>query len=601
MKAILNYKKWSSVYEALTWDVIEREPIAGTQHKVKIKYIDSNTIKVKAVNDFDMVKADGSIDQNLPEAIASFLKTHDGTDFARQYPALQDMTSFYKTNFFSYLVKKESDRRQVVIFSILKRADFGQIGPQVKAVAVSQLGAQAQTPEQQNVLSVAREEIKKPEVDTKPQSGVKLEQSIPLANLAMLKAESPLFGLVRDLVAGSLVGGIFTDKKAVDVLNAAADELEAKRIGEKATLFIKGLLAGLGLSTYKDTYGREKERTQITQAVADKLKSLIEAPASENSSRRYYLGPDARSLYEQEEGPSSVKIVLPENFNLEAFLRALGGAEATAQAISTGDIKVPEGGFKYGTRKDTELAKVQQLIIDRFKGALADDSTYKRLVKATATGNYLEITQKIVAGLKAGFGMGDKDPNTITAELVNKIQTEKLDESYLNSRGELFEAFDRVAYDAAANQKYSAPSVAKPSPTSSAASSQSTSAPTSSSSGQIDKWAERLARALGWAAMGEDEKAVYAVFEEVKTQQQLNDLISYWKSLRFGRKKGSTLMAGSSGKWNWSEIKAANKNKISVPDEQYGLAYWIRNLMSPQERNLIKNKLEKNGIEWSEI
>ena len=601
MKAILNYKKWSSVYEALLWDVVEREPIAGTQHKVKVKYVDPNTIKVKAVNDFDMVKADGTINQNLPEAVVTFLKTHDGTDFTRQYPALQDMTSFYKTNFFSYLVKKESDARQVVIFSILKRADFKQVGPGVKAVAVSQLGAQAQTPEPQKVLSVAQEEIKKPAVETTPQSGVKLEQSIPLANLPMIKADSPLFGLIRDLVAGSLVGGIFTDKKAVEVLNAAADELEAKRIGEKATLFIKGLLAGLGLSTYKDTYGREKERTQITQAVADKLKSLIGAPASENSSRRFYLGLDSRSLYEQEEGPSSVKIVLPENFNFEAFLKALGGAEAAVQAISTGDIKVPEGGFKYGTRKDTGLAKVQQLIIDRFKGVLAEDSTYQRLVKATATGNYLEITQKIVAGLKAGFGMSDKDPNTITAELVNKIQTENLSESYLNSRGELFEAFDRAAYSTAVNQKYSAPSSSNSSPTGSAAPSTPASSPTGSSSSQIDKWAERLARALGWAAMGEDEEEVYKVFEEIKTQQQLNNLISYWKSLRFGRKKGATLVAGSSNEWNWSEIKKANKDKIRVSEEGYTLAYWIKNLMSITERDLIKDKLKKNGITWSEV
>ena len=111
MNYLLNYSKWKSLNEGLIWDVIEKEPIGGTTHKVKVKYLDGNSFKEKAVNDRDMVGADGSIDPTLMDGIVAFLKGHDATDFSRQYPALQDLATFYKDNFFTVNVKKENDNK----------------------------------------------------------------------------------------------------------------------------------------------------------------------------------------------------------------------------------------------------------------------------------------------------------------------------------------------------------------------------------------------------------------------------------------------------------------------------------------------------------
>lgn len=455
MNTILDYMGWNTVNEGLLWDVVEREPVNGTNHKVKVKYVDANNIKVKAVNDYDMVKPDGTIDPNLPAAVVNFLKTHDGTDFAREYPQLQDINAFYKDNFFTYNVKKENDRRQVVIFSLQKRANFKGITPETKVLSDAQATQAAQTPEGKNVLNASDKSLAQNTAQTQAQATgpVKLDQPVAIANLAALGADTPLFKMIDSTVAGLSLASPFTDAKAKEVLSKAADELSAKKIGDNTTALIKGLMAGLGVSQFTDKYGRKKDRTLINQYVADKLATLTAAPAAapattaQNSSK-FYLGLDGKAIFEQEEDTDTskaAKVTLPADFKMDEFLKAIGGG---ATAPTTGDIKVPDGGFVKGkvTKDDAELKKVQQLIIDKFAKKLANSPTYKKFAGFGADGAYGPTTEKLIAGLKAGFGLADKSGSTITAELINKIQTEKIDESYLTITGSLFEAFDMDAY-----------------------------------------------------------------------------------------------------------------------------------------------------------
>jgi hypothetical protein len=154
MNYLLNYSKWKSLNEGLIWDVIEKEPIGGTTHKVKVKYLDGNSFKVKAVNDRDMVGADGSIDPTLMDGIVAFLKGHDATDFARQYPALQDLATFYKDSFFTVNVKKENDNKQVIVFTIQKRANFKGVTPETKVITDDKAAALAQAPEAKTLLAL---------------------------------------------------------------------------------------------------------------------------------------------------------------------------------------------------------------------------------------------------------------------------------------------------------------------------------------------------------------------------------------------------------------------------------------------------------------
>lgn len=594
---ILDYMGWNSINEGLFWDVIEREPLGGTTHKVKVKYIDTNNIKVKAVNDVDMVKPDGTIDPALPAALVNFLKTHDGTDFAKQYPQLQDINAFYKDNFFTYNVKKESDSRQVIIFSLQKRANFKNVGADVKALSDAQAAQLAQAPEAKNILGASDKSLAQNTAATTaaaPATQVKLEQPILIANLGSLGAKDPLFQLIDNTVAGLSASAPFADAKAKDVLSKSADELEGQMIGDNTILLVKALMAGLGIGTYTNKYGKVKERTQIVQTVADKLATLTApakgaAPAAttaQNSSKSFYLGLDGRAIFEQEDDAKAVATaVLPGDFKMAEFLKVIAGTTATA-AVSTGDIKVPDGGFVKGkvAKGDAELKKVQQLIIDKFAKKLANSPIYKKFAGFGADGTYGPTTEKIIAGLKAGFGLSDKNGAIITAELINKIQTEKIDESYLTNDGSLFEAFDMDAYTSTI--KAYTPSTSPTASGKSATDTTSSSKAVSSAGFNVDKIAEKM-----WTAIArfdnEKEEVVYEIFEkDIKSDAQLQKFLKYWKGLKFPRKRG-LLISGP----NWQKAKDQYKEKEA--DSTNSLEYWLNNLFDPAEAAEVNKRVAK--------
>jgi hypothetical protein len=422
----------------LIWDVIEKEPIGGTTHKVKVKYLDGNSFKVKAVNDRDMVGADGSIDPTLMDGIVAFLKGHDATDFARQYPALQDLATFYKDSFFTVNVKKENDNKQVIVFTIQKRANFKGVTPETKVITDDKAAALAQAPEAKTLLATSDKSLLQNTAETAAKPGasaVKIEKPILLADLkgAAGKSGTPAYTAFDNAYIALM------NVKEISALPFFAElkkEIKAGQLGDTAVKFAQGVIAGFGL---KDKYGDPLEI--IDQSVADKIASLVAAPAAtpQNSSRKYYLGLDGKAVYEQATPAATPAPTLPAGFNLEAFTKAVGGAAAT-----TGDIKLPEGGLVKGTvaKGDAELKKAQQLIIEKLGEVLAKDPTFIKFKGYGADGNYGPTTEKMVAMAKAGFELKDTDGATITAELINKLLTDKITESYLDLRGNLFEKFN---------------------------------------------------------------------------------------------------------------------------------------------------------------
>jgi hypothetical protein len=445
MNYLLNYSKWKSLNEGLIWDVIEKEPINGTTHKVKVKYLDGNSFKVKAVNDRDMVGADGSIDPTLMDGIVAFLKGHDSTDFAREYPALQDLATFYKDNFFTVNVKKENDNKQVIVFTIQKRANFKGVTPETKVIADDKAAALAQAPEAKTLLAASDKSLLQNTAETAAKPGasaVKIEKPMLLADLkgAAGKSGTPAYTAFDNAYVALM------NIKEISALPFFAElkkEIKAGQLGDTAVKFAQGVIAGFGL---KDKYGDPLEI--IDQSVADKIASLVAAPAApaatpQNSSRKYYLGLNGKAVYEQA-APAATPAAaptLPAGFNLEAFTKIVGGQVA---AVTTGDIKLPEGGLVKGTvaKGDAELKKAQQLIADKLGVVLAKDPTFIKFKGYGADGNYGPTTEKMVAMAKAGFELKDTDGATITAELINKLLTDKITESYLDLRGNLFEKFN---------------------------------------------------------------------------------------------------------------------------------------------------------------
>ena len=462
MYIISNFAKWKQLNEGLFWDITETEPIAGTNHKIKVKYLDGNSFKIKAVNDRDMVNPDGTIDPTLMDGIVAFLKGHDLTNFSREYPALQDLATFYKDSFFTYNVKKETDSKQVIVFSIQKRASFKGVTPETKILSDDAAAKLAQAPDAKAVLansdkSLLNSTAEAPATAAATAAGmVKLAAPVLIADLSKLTAEMPMFKAIDGLVAGLATSKMFTDKKALELINKSADELEASKIGDSTVLLVKGIIAGLGLGTFTDKYGRAKPRTQITQEVVDKILALAPAPSAEvtaqNSSRnRKFTG---KRINEAQPVPTPATSApatpaLPANFKMEDFLKAIGGGEVT-----TGDIKLPDGGIKKATaaKKDPVVAQVQQLIIDKLGPFLADDPIFIKFKGYGADGNYGPTTEAMIEIAKLACDLKDEDGTVITLELVNKLQTgnKKIVESYLGLRGQLVERlFEQFNVDAA--------------------------------------------------------------------------------------------------------------------------------------------------------
>jgi hypothetical protein len=134
---------------------------------------------------------------------------------------------------------------------------------------------------------------------------------------------------------------------------------------------------------------------------------------------------------------------------MEDFLKAIGGGEVT-----TGDIKLPDGGIKKATaaKKDPVVAQVQQLIIDKLGPFLADDPIFIKFKGYGADGNYGPTTESMIEIAKLACELKDEDGTVITSELVNKLQTgnKKIVESYLGLRGQLVERlFEQFNVDAA--------------------------------------------------------------------------------------------------------------------------------------------------------
>ena len=102
--------------------------------------------------------------------------------------------------------------------------------------------------------------------------------------------------------------------------------------------------------------------------------------------------------------------------------------------------------------KSEEINKVQKEFIRKFEAnpKIKDSAIFKKIkdaVEAKKQGGFFgPTTEKIIKGLKAGFGMDDKSSD-ITQELIDKIYTEKISESESARSIKRFSDFDAMNED----------------------------------------------------------------------------------------------------------------------------------------------------------
>lgn len=458
---ISDFAKWQKLNEAEFPG--RTKQTAGFGQKIVGIPVDETSFKIKIINDLDVIDAAGKLTAGGWTSLLTWIKAQP--KWLPYYPGLNDLTK----NFVIYAVNKDNDRKQLITFTVMSRTSAPGLPATVQTVKQEELTALIKDASAANILADASKKAEDKKVDTtvpaaadtktEQTAGYTITKPVPFENLKTLGSDQALFKVVKDL---------FISLRAVPEIAKlpffpkVKAEIKAGKIGDSSITLLKGLAAGFKL---EDDLGDPLE--EVNQDLLNKIamftkKSATPAPTAKNE-RAYYLGLDGRSIFEQTtsvlsptpapaptpaaNSPKSVDVAttsLPTGFNLADFIKVVGDVVAEAPTLTTGDIKLPKEGIVRGVvaKKDPELIKAQQLLLDKLGLVLSDDPTYTKFKKYGADGDFGPTTEKIVAMAKAGFELKDTDGSVITAELINKLLTDKITESYLKLDGSLFEKFN---------------------------------------------------------------------------------------------------------------------------------------------------------------
>ena len=436
---IQKFGDWKKINEA---DIPGRERESGDKNnKIVAIPVDKSTLKLKIVNDADIIDGNGRITIDGFDALLAWIQSQG--EIISYYSALKDLTN----NVVVYEIGKDNDRKQVVIFKIynknaLKMQDPSQpgINSQVRFVSSTELaqalgGAILNTKAISNIVSGQT----KGSGGAAGVSGFKLPYSIA----AMMDSTDPK---LIDFVTLAY-NKILTEPRAktAPIMAKVRAEAGADKLGPASQLFIKALNAGFAIQDNK--FAGEIENNEITQLLVDKITYV---PTAESNS--FYLDLSGTRIVESESD-------IIRGFDSDVFIAAAKNVPGT---VSTGTTKVPEEGFKYGIKGDAEFAKFQQLMLTNLPiyqgGALKAKAPIAAFLKTKADGIYGDKTKGMILYLKIGLSdpkYPDSDATTIKPDFVNRMLKEfKLvteSRTYLGLDGitVITEGFDTGAADSA--------------------------------------------------------------------------------------------------------------------------------------------------------
>ena len=389
------------------------------RNKVVAIPIDKTTLKLKIVNDADVIGAGDKLTIEGFDAILDWLKGQG--KLLEYYPLLAALTLSTETRTLSaqekaamqsaiiiYDVSKDTDRKQVIMFRIADKTSLqgsnqavtGGINPLVRFVKSSEL-TQALGGTLLNV---------------KPGSNIVIDKSAPTFTLPY--ASAGILNSTKAEVIQFIISAYKKIKKEPLAFNTplmvkVKDEILAKKLGIASQLFVKSLNAGFGIL---DAQLGEDLEVDITKTLYDKLQAIPE-------SKEVYLGLTATRIVE------TLSTVIM-GFDVDAFL-------AVAKKIKpdTGDITVPEGGFTFGMKGNIELMKFQKFLYTKLKNAgWSKVAVYANFAAkagdgkaGSPIGDYGKTTAALIEVLKTGLKnpfWDEREPNTISAEFVKRMQTE---------------------------------------------------------------------------------------------------------------------------------------------------------------------------------
>jgi hypothetical protein len=422
-----SFKDWNKkVNEDNTLDKLKiRNDI---DQKMIIKVINDRTFKVRAKWGGDVIDALSNLTQTgwsrIMQEINNTIPEGGRYPLINSMPPLKDLTK----NIVVYEVIKDTDtakdpnpniKKQSFQFTVVPRP----VGVPTNIEFVSRDDVNSLPKTSPSQLSQSTD-VKTGEVLAGPKkSGETYGLNLSKGAIALTNLTDPkLINLIDAFYFKvSEDGGLSENPQVKAILKGIKAELVAKTLGDNSKTLISALNAAFSITT---RYGDPE--TGITQTL---LNNMANAKSKEN------------------EGTLLSEI---EGFNTGAFL-------ANLKPIS--NIVAPAGGFVKGkVTKDPEFTKFQQLLITKFQKSLGATPIYKKFAKfqvGGADGTFGTNTANLVNLLKQHLTdpkwTGNMDPNNVDQAFIDRINQEKVAESYISLDGFtlVVEGLDMVAINAA--------------------------------------------------------------------------------------------------------------------------------------------------------
>ena len=311
---IQDFSKWKKLNEQ---DVPGRERERGSDsNKVVAIPVDKTTLKLKVVNDADIIDAEGRLMIDAGgkpvgfNALINWIKSQG--EIIKYYSTLNDLTN----NIVVYSITKDNDRKQVIIFKIYSKTQLSSQDPAAKGI-------------NPQVQYVRQDELSKAMAGTILNSpGLnKLTTPIKSATDLILPIESRAILNSTDSKLIQFIVTVYNKIKKDPIVSnnpimaKVKTEVVGKKLGPDTILFIKGVNAGFGIL---DAQFREDPETGITKDLYDKINSLAE-------SKKVFLSLNAERLVESES-----TVIL--GFDVDKFIEVVGTG---VTCNNTGGIVVP--------------------------------------------------------------------------------------------------------------------------------------------------------------------------------------------------------------------------------------------------------------------
>lgn len=374
-----------------------------------IKVINSNKFRVKARWGGDVVDAMGNLTQNGWNRIVEEIRR---SELSKSLPGINDFTKYVAV----YRVIKDTDTAKDDRQNIKKQFfEFDLVGrpkglpANIEYALDNEIEGLIQQGGQGSGSLTQSTNTKQGEIlgGTSNKKGNTFglnfsKGAVPMTNLTDPKlvalVDSLYFKVTMD---GSLAG----NPQVKATMQGVKNELKAATLGDNSKTLISALNAAFSIST---RYGDPE--TGVTQTLVNSVAGV--------------KGKD-------EEGVALSEV---DGFNMGAFL-------ANLKPIS--DIKVPAGGFVKGkVTKDDQFAKFQKLLVAKFQKSLGSSQIYKNFAKFNiggADGTYGSNTANLVGLLKNNLTdpkwTGNMDKNNVDQAFVDRINQEKVAESYIGLDG----------------------------------------------------------------------------------------------------------------------------------------------------------------------